>query len=123
MRSRGSACTIIVCLLVLPSPSPRNCQTDTYEAAAESLASNQSAFVIVFTSVCTAMLSLCVVALLLPNVRVIGKQLRQKRALLLVMPSQFVGGLPHLRDIASRVLAAAEAEEGEGATRHHNLAM
>lgn len=70
-----------------------------------------------FTASFTAAYTVLVIALLLPMIRVIGKQLRQKRGLLLLLPSTFLVGLPPLKELALTVLAAAENDDGNVAGR------
>lgn len=108
----------IVCGRMSPyptSPIPRFLcciQADLYSDASRHLAAAQSSFVVVFTASFTSVFSAFVVILLLPMVRVIARQLRRKRLLLLLMPLPLVASLTPLRLLVKKTLAEADAEDG-----------
>lgn len=96
-------------------PTPRvPLQTDLYVNTSLSLTAAQRAFVINFTAGFTSIFTVALVLLLLPRVRTLAVELRQRHALLLQLPMQVVSGLPLARNLVGAALAEYESALGGG---------
>ena len=117
--ARLPPCGAEACRLVPPPTSYSLClrlQADLYNDASRQLATSQGSFVVVFSASFTSVFTVAVFAFLLPMVGVLARQLRRKRALLLLMPGALVAGLQPLRLLVKEVVVEAEAMEGVAAS-------
>ena len=76
--------------------------------AAQSLSDRQSNFIVVFTAAYTASVSMFILLLFLPRIASISHKLRQRRMILLLLPTQLIRALPYVRAIVVDVLAESD---------------
>ena len=71
----------------------------------------QAAFIANFSIAYTVIFSIIVLAILLPRISLISRELHHRQSLLLLLPQELVFGVPNIRELVLE--AVVEAESGE----------
>ena len=67
-----------------------------------------------FTVAFTLLVSIMILLFFLPRIGVLGRELRQRKGLLLLLPPQLMGSLPYVRRLIQETLAESSQDTSGG---------